>query len=70
MLQYKPAYRGQDFELRGPAEVCARYDIERPEQVTDILALMGDKADNIPGCPGVGEKTASKLVAEFGSVRH
>ncbi len=68
VLQYKPAYRGQDFELRGPAEVCARYDIERPEQVTDILALMGDKADNIPGCPGVGEKTASKLVAEFGSV--
>lgn len=68
VLQYKPAYRGQDFELRGPDEVCARYGISRPSQVIDILALMGDKVDNIPGCPGVGEKTASKLVSEYGSV--
>ena len=70
ILQYKPAYRGQDFELRGEEEVCGRYGIERPEQVIDLLALMGDKIDNIPGCPGVGEKTAVKLIQEFGSVEN
>lgn len=68
ILQYKPSYRGQDFELRGVREVCDRYDISSPSQVKDLLALMGDKADNIPGCPGVGEKTASRLIREFGSV--
>ena len=70
ILQYKPAYRGQDFEIRGEEEVCGRYDIERTEQVVDLLALMGDKIDNIPGCPGVGEKTAVKLIKEFGSVEN
>lgn len=68
VLQYKPSYRGQDFELRGVEEVCARYDIDSPAQVIDLLALMGDKIDNIPGCPGVGEKTAVKLIHDFGSV--
>lgn len=68
ILQYKPSYRGQDFELRGEKEVCARYDISHPRQVIDLLALMGDKIDNIPGCPGVGEKTAVKLIHDFGSV--
>ena len=68
VLQYKPAYRGQDFEIRGEEEVCARYGIERTSQVIDLLALMGDKVDNIPGCPGVGEKTAVKLIQDFGSV--
>lgn len=68
ILQYKPSYRGQDFELRGEAEVCSRYDIQTPSQVIDLLALMGDKIDNIPGCPGVGEKTAVKLIGDFGSV--
>nr|QIM10892.1 DNA polymerase I [uncultured Muribaculaceae bacterium] len=68
VLQYKPSYRGQDFEIRGEEEVCARYGIERTSQVIDLLALMGDKIDNIPGCPGVGEKTAIKLITEFGSV--
>lgn len=68
VIQYKPAYRGAEIELRGPAEVCARYGISNPKQVIDLLALMGDKVDNIPGCPGVGEKTASKLIAEFGDV--
>lgn len=68
ILQYKPSYRGQDFELRGEKEVCARYDIQTPRQVIDLLALMGDKIDNIPGCPGVGEKTAIKLIHDFGSV--
>lgn len=68
VLQYKPSYRGQDFELRGEREVCDRYGISSTGQVIDLLALMGDKIDNIPGCPGVGEKTAVKLIAEFGSV--
>lgn len=68
VLQYKPSYRGQDFELRGEAEVCARYGIDHTSQVIDMLALMGDKIDNIPGCPGIGEKTAVKLIKEFGSV--
>ena len=68
VLQYKPSYRGQDFELRGPEEVKARYGLQDTRQVIDLLALMGDKIDNIPGCPGVGEKTAVKLISEFGSV--
>lgn len=68
ILQYKPAYRGDDAEIRGPKEVCERYGIQSPSQVIDLLALMGDKVDNIPGCPGVGEKTASRLIGEFGSV--
>ena len=70
VLQYKPAYRGQDFELRGEEEVCGRYGIARTSQVIDLLALMGDKIDNIPGCPGVGEKTAVKLIQEFGDVEN
>ena len=68
ILQYKPSYRGQDFEIRGVKEVCERYEIQEPRQVIDLLALMGDKIDSIPGCPGVGEKTAIKLIADFGSV--
>ncbi len=70
ILQYKPSYRGQDFELRGEKEVCERYGIRNTSQVIDLLALMGDKIDNIPGCPGVGEKTAVKLIQEFGSVEN
>lgn len=70
IYQYKPSYRGQDFELRGEAEVCARYGLQNTSQVIDLLALMGDKVDNIPGCPGVGEKTAVKLINDFGSVEN
>ncbi len=70
ILQFKPAYRGQDFELRGEEEVCARYGLQSTAQVIDLLALMGDKVDNIPGCPGVGEKTAVKLIQDFGSVEN
>ena len=70
VLQYKPSYRGQDFEVRGEEEVCARYDIQEPSPVIDLLALMGDKIDNIPGCPGVGEKTAVKLIKDFGTVEN
>ncbi len=70
ILQYKPAYRGQDFEIRGEEEVCARYGLNNTSQVIDLLALMGDKIDNIPGCPGVGEKTAVKLIQEFGNIEN
>ena len=52
----------------GPKEVCEKYGIPSTNSVIDLLALMGDSADNFPGCPGVGEKTAVKLINEFGSV--
>ena len=70
VLMYRPALKGKDFEIRGPKEVCARYGIDNPRQVIDLLALEGDTSDNIPGCPGVGEKTAAKLVSEWGSVEN
>lgn len=70
ILQDKPSYRGKDSELRGEKEVCERYGISSTAQVIDLLALMGDKIDNIPGCPGVGEKTAVKLIQQFGSVEN
>ena len=70
VLMMRPSLRGEGGEIRGPKEVCAKYGIERPEQVIDLLALEGDAIDNIPGCPGVGEKTAVKLIAEYGSVEN
>jgi DNA polymerase-1 len=62
---YKPPYQGGNFEILGPAEVCAKWDIQSVDQVIDILGLMGDSVDNIPGIPGVGEKTAAKLLKEY-----
>ncbi len=70
VFMYRPALKGQGFEIRGPKEVCERYGISSPRQVIDLLALEGDASDNVPGCPGVGEKTAVKLIAEFGSVEN
>lgn len=70
VLMYRPALRGQGFEIRGPKEVCEKYGINNPEQVIDLLALEGDTSDNIPGCPGVGEKTAAKLISEWGSIEN
>jgi DNA polymerase-1 len=67
---YRPSKPGAPAEKWGIAEVCKRFEIERPEQVIDILGLMGDKVDNIPGIPGVGEKTAIQLVKDFGSVEN
>ena len=64
---YRPRHGG-GYETMGPAEVCEKYDIASPSQVIDLLALMGDSADNFPGCPGVGEKTAVKLIKDYGSV--
>ena len=69
-FMYRPALKGQGFEIRGPKEICERYGISSPRQVIDLLALEGDASDNVPGCPGVGEKTASKLIAEWGSVEN
>ncbi len=64
---YRPKHGG-GFDVMGPKEVCEKYGVARTEQIVDLLALMGDASDNVPGCPGVGEKTAAKLIAEFGSV--
>ena len=64
---YRPRHGG-GYETMGPKEVMAKYDIPSPMAVIDLLALMGDSADNFPGCPGVGEKTAVKLINEFGSI--
>src|SRR6186997_2371740 len=67
---YKPGYQGGDVEIMGPAEVCAKWNITNVSQVIDILGLMGDAVDNIPGIAGIGEKTASKLLAEFGTLEN
>ena len=64
---YRPRFGG-GYEVMGPKEVMEKYDISSPLQVIDLLGLMGDASDNIPGCPGVGEKTAIKLISEFGSI--
>ena len=64
---FRPRHGG-GYEKMGPKEVCAKYAIDSPQRVVDLLALMGDSADNFPGCPGVGEKTAAKLIAQFGDV--
>ena len=64
---YRPN-SGGGYEIMGEKEVCDKFGIERADQVIDMLALMGDKVDNIPGCPGVGEVTAAKLIRQFGSV--
>jgi len=67
IFMYRPKHTG-GFEVMGPDEVKAKYDLDSHEQVIDLLGLMGDASDNIPGCPGVGEKTAVKLLKEFGSI--
>ena len=67
---YKPGYQGGDVEIMGAAEVCAKWNIKDVSQVIDILGLMGDAVDNIPGIAGVGEKTAAKLLAEYGTLEN
>jgi DNA polymerase-1 len=70
VFMYRPKYGDKEFEVMGVEEVKAKFDIQSPSQVIDMLGLMGDSADNIPGCPGVGEKTAQKLIAQFGSIEN
>ena len=65
---YKPHMGMQPLQILGPQEVCNKYGISSPKQVIDILGLMGDAVDNVPGCPGVGEKTACKLLQSYGSI--
>ncbi|MGN0258287.1 MAG: DNA polymerase I [Bacteroides sp.] len=67
VFMYRPKHSG-GFEVMGPEEVKAKYGLTDTRQMIDILGLMGDASDNIPGCPGVGEKTAQKLIAEFGGI--
>ena len=67
--QYRPRHTG-GFEQMGPKEVCDKYGLSSPVQVIDLLALMGDASDNIPGCKGVGEKTAVQLISQFGTVEN
>ncbi len=67
---YKPAYQGNDAEILGPEEICAKWNIKDVSQVIDMLGMMGDAVDNIPGIPGVGEKTAAKFLAEYGSLEN
>ena len=69
IFMYRPKHTG-GFEVMGTEEVKAKFNIQSTEQVIDMLGLMGDSADNIPGCPGVGEKTAQKLIAQFGSIEN
>lgn len=65
---YKPGRSGKESEIWGVKEVCENFEINTPSQVIDILGLMGDASDNIPGCPGIGPKTAQKLIGKYGSI--
>lgn len=68
IFMYRPARMGNGIDIWGVPEVMERFGVERPEQVIDFLGMMGDASDNIPGLPGVGEKTAKKFIAEYGSM--
>ncbi len=68
ILMFKPARGGNPPEIWGPAEVCVKFGLDNTQQIIDYLGMMGDKVDNIPGVPGVGAKTASKLLKEYGSM--
>ncbi|WP_396178234.1 DNA polymerase I [Flavobacterium sp.] len=70
IFMWKPARMGNGIEIWGVAEVLEKFEIERPEQVIDFLGMMGDAVDNIPGLPGVGEKTAKKFLATYGSLEN
>lgn len=67
---YRPSYLGKGYDVLGVPEVIKKFGIQRPEQVIDILGLQGDTSDNIPGIPGIGEKTAQKLIEEYDSVEN
>lgn len=67
-LIFRPKYGNNGYEVMGPAQVLEKYGLQSTAQVIDMLGLMGDSSDNIPGCPGIGEKTAVKLINEFGGI--
>ena len=69
IFMYRPRHTG-GFEQLGPKEVCEKYGLRNQSQVIDLLGLMGDASDNIPGCKGVGEKTAVQLLQQFGSIEN
>ncbi len=66
----RPQHFGNGFDKLGPEEICAKHGISTPKQVIDILGLMGDASDNVPGCPGVGPKTATQLIKQYGSIEN
>jgi len=70
IYMYRPPFQGNTVEIMGPKEVCAKWGIKRVDQVIDMLGLMGDAVDNIPGIPGIGEKTAAKLLAEYDTIEN
>ncbi|MDR1544111.1 MAG: DNA polymerase I [Prevotellaceae bacterium] len=70
IFQYKPRFGSAGFDTLGVTEIKQKYDVENPAQVIDLLGLMGDISDNIPGCAGVGKKTAAKLLKEFGTIEN
>jgi len=70
IFMLKPARGGNDAEVIGKEKICEKYKIKDPIQVIDILGLMGDASDNVPGAPGIGEKTAMKLIGEYGSIEN
>ncbi|MCI6918207.1 DNA polymerase I [bacterium] len=70
VFQYKPAKGSQEMEILGPDAICGQYGISSPEQVREILTLWGDSSDNVPGAKGVGEVSAKKLVAKYGTIEN
>ena len=70
IYMHKPAYRGKPMQILGVREICKQWRIKQPEQLIDILGLMGDSSDNIPGVKGIGEKTAIKLIQAYGSLEN
>jgi len=70
VYMYKPKRMGNEAEIIDKETICERFKIERPSQIIDIMALWGDKSDNIPGAPGIGEKTAIKLIGKYGSIEN
>ena len=70
VYMYRPRFGNSGYDVLGPEEIKQKYDLTTPLQVIDLLGLMGDASDNIPGCPGVGEKTAIKLIKEYGSIEN
>ena len=68
VMMCRPQHSGKGFDHLGPQNICDKHGIDHPSQVIDMLGLMGDASDNVPGCPGIGPKTASQLIKQFGSV--